>query len=59
MHCGEPDLPPRILEAVTALWEAHFKTEAQAIDSARFRMLRHICRRTSWGYLETEYVKYS
>jgi hypothetical protein len=43
MPCGKLDPPPRILEAVTALWDAHFETEAQAIDSGRFRMLRHIC----------------
>jgi hypothetical protein len=43
MPCGEPDLPPRILEAVTTLWETKFDTEAQATNSGRFRMLRNIC----------------
>jgi len=39
----EHDLPPPVLEAVTALWDAKFEAEAQAIASGRFRMLSHIC----------------
>src|SRR5438270_13944284 len=40
---GKADLPPRIIEAVKAVWEAKFGTKAQAFDSGRFRMLCHIC----------------
>jgi hypothetical protein len=43
MPCEKSDLPPQILEAVKALWEASFKAEGQAFDSARFRMLARIC----------------
>jgi hypothetical protein len=37
------DLPAGMVESVTALWQANFETEPQAIASGRFRILCHIC----------------
>src|SRR5215472_14972204 len=43
MTCVTTKVPSRVLEAITTLWEAQFRTEVQAINSGRFRMLCHMC----------------